>query len=193
MIEFRNVSKSFKNDKVLSNLSFRVNDGDFLIIEGANGSGKTTIINLILNLIDLDDNFGEVINNFNSISYYPSVFTMPSLIKSYDFLYTYFFGIENKERIDYFIKKYNLENKLVCNLSKGNTLKIALIKTLIERSEVYIFDEPFNGLDEESKKLFVEDLTKMNKDGKTIIVVTHDKLYFKDMEVSTLKLGGDNE
>ena len=191
MISFNNVEKFFKKDKVLDNISFEINNGDFVIIEGQNGSGKTTIINLMLKLIDLDKNDkGEIYNDFENISYYPERFNLPSLIKSHDFLYTYFNNIATKDEIDFYIDRYKLENKYICNLSKGNTLKIGIIKTLLEQSELYIFDEPLNGLDEESKRLLAEDLMALKKLSKTIIVVTHDKSVFMEYKSKLIELGG---
>lgn len=191
MISFNNVEKFFKKDKVLDNISFEINNGDFVIIEGQNGSGKTTIINLMLKLIDLDKNDrGDIYNDFENISYYPERFNLPSLIKSHDFLYTYFNNIVTKDEIDFYIDRYKLENKYICNLSKGNTLKIGIIKTLLEQSELYIFDEPLNGLDEESKRLLAEDLMALKKLSKTIIVVTHDKSVFMGYKSKLIELGG---
>ncbi len=191
MISFNNVEKFFKKDKVLDNISFEINNGDFVIIEGQNGSGKTTIINLMLKLIDLDKNDrGDIYNDFENISYYPERFNLPSLIKSHDFLYTYFNNIATKDEIDFYIDRYKLENKYICNLSKGNTLKIGIIKTLLEQSELYIFDEPLNGLDEESKRLLAEDLMALKKMSKTIIVVTHDKSVFMEYKSKLIELGG---
>ena len=191
MISFNNVEKFFKKDKVLDNISFEINNGDFVIIEGQNGSGKTTIINLMLKLIDLDKNDrGDIYNDFENISYYPERFNLPSLIKSHDFLYTYFNNIATKDEIDFYIDRYKLENKYICNLSKGNTLKVGIIKTLLEQSELYIFDEPLNGLDEESKRLLAEDLMALKKLSKTIIVVTHDKSVFMEYKSKPIELGG---
>ena len=191
MISFNNVEKFFKKDKVLDNISFEINNGDLVIIEGQNGSGKTTIINLMLKLIDLDKNDrGDIYNDFENISYYPERFNLPSLIKSHDFLYTYFNNIVTKDEIDFYIDRYKLENKYICNLSKGNTLKIGIIKTLLEQSELYIFDEPLNGLDEESKRLLAEDLMALKKLSKTIIVVTHDKSVFMEYKSKLIELGG---
>jgi ABC-2 type transport system ATP-binding protein len=192
VIEFIDVTKYFKKDKIFEHLNFKVNNNDFLIIEGHNGSGKSTIINLILNLKELKKgDSGSINNDFKSISYYPEKFVLPSLIKSHDFLYDYFDDILTKENIDLMINRYKLENKLICNLSKGNTMKIVIIKTLLENSELYIFDEPLNGLDEESKILFKDDLVRLNKENKTIILITHDQEFFKDSYTSLLKLGGD--
>ncbi len=193
MIEFVNVSKSFKKDMILKELSFRVENNDFLMIEGSNGSGKTTIINLILNLYTLSKkDSGEIINDFNDISYLPDKYVFPSLVKSYDFLYEYFSGDVNKKTIDYYIKRYKLQNKFICNLSKGNAIKIALIKALAEDKELYIFDEPLNGLDDESKNFFKEDLIELQRNNKTIIIITHDVSFFEDCTTNILKLGEKN-
>ena len=190
MISFYNVCKSFKKDTVLKNLTFKIENGDFVIIEGHNGSGKTTIINLLLNLIDLDLNSGEIENDFKSISYYPDRFNLPSLIKSSDFIYMYFDGLKSKVEISNFLEKYNLENKFICNLSKGNMLKIIIIKTLLEDSELYIFDEPLNGLDDLSKEVFLNDLKEKVEKKKTVIVVTHDKEFFKSSANKIITIGG---
>jgi ABC-type multidrug transport system ATPase subunit len=145
----------------------------------------------MLKLIDLDKNDrGDIYNDFENISYYPERFNLPSLIKSHDFLYTYFNNIATKDEIDFYIDRYKLENKYICNLSKGNTLKIGIIKTLLEQSELYIFDEPLNGLDEESKRLLAEDLMALKKLSKTIIVVTHDKSVFMEYKSKLIELGG---
>lgn len=194
MIEFINVSKSFKKDKILNELSFKIENNDFFIIQGSNGSGKTTIINLILNLYTLNKNdSGEIINDFKAISYMPDKFVFPSLVKSYDFLYDYFSGTVNKKTIDYFIERYKLQNKFICNLSKGNMIKIGLIKALAEDMDLYIFDEPLNGLDDESKKYFKEDLINLHQNNKTIVVVTHDVSHFKSCSNNILKLKEESD
>ncbi len=193
MIEFINVTKAFKKDIILKDLSFKVENNDFFIIEGSNGSGKTTIINLILNLYTLGKkDSGEIINDFDEISYLPDKFVFPSLVKSYDFLYEYFNGDVNKKTIDYYISRYKLQNKFICNLSKGNGIKIGLIKALAEDKDLYIFDEPLNGLDDESKNFFKEDLIKLNQNNKTIIIITHDVTFFEDSATNILKLGEKN-
>lgn len=182
MIEFNGVYKSIGHNKIIKNVSFKVEDNDFIILEGANGSGKTSIINLILGIYKLNKkDKGEIIDTFKDVSYFPSLFNLPSLINSYHFLYTYFNGFLDRSVINCYIEKYKIENKSVFELSKGNIQKIILVKCLLENSDLYIFDEPLNGLDSDSKEEFIKDLLQLKNKNKAIIIATHDKEEFKGL------------
>ncbi|MGM9971313.1 MAG: ATP-binding cassette domain-containing protein [Anaeroplasmataceae bacterium] len=189
MIQFENVNKYIGKNKVLKDISFVIEDNDFVIINGKNGSGKTTTINLILGLLKLNKtDSGNIIDTFDSISYFPEKFMLPSLINSYEFLYTYFKDTLSSDIIMSYIEKYKLENKRVCQLSKGNQQKIVLIKTLLENSDLYIFDEPFNGLDDSSRELFIKDLMKLKDNKKAVIVVTHEPELFESDNIKKINM-----
>ena len=131
MIEFENVIKKYKEQIVLNNISFKIDDNDLVLLVGDNGSGKTTIINLILGILKINkSDSGKIINDFKYVSYFPEKFVLPNLIKSHTFLYTYFKGLKSKEEIDSFISKYNFLNKCIFNLSKGMVQKIIIAKTI---------------------------------------------------------------
>lgn len=194
MIEFINVCKKFKNQLILNDINFMIENGDITLLVGHNGSGKSTTINLILGLLHLNKlDSGEIHNDFSYVSYFPEKFIIPSLVGSHKFLNTYFDGIRSKKEISYYLDRYKIYDKLICNMSKGMGQKLILVKTLLEESELYIFDEPLNGLDEESREVLKEDILNLNKNGKTIIISTHDPEYFMDIKTNIIKLGVENE
>lgn len=190
MIELRNINYSNKNNQIFNNFNLKIDDNKFYIIYGKNGCGKSTTIKLILKIFKLKKtDSGEIYNDFKSINYFPEKFILPSLMNSYKFLYTYFDGIKSHDLINQYLKKYGVANKLICRLSKGMGQKLVLIKTLLEDAECYIFDEPLNGLDDESKGIFLFDLENLKKKKKTIIVITHEKEFFSKLSDEEIKIG----
>lgn len=190
MIELRNINYSNKNNQIFDNFNLKIDDNKFYIIYGKNGCGKSTTIKLILKIFKLKKtDSGEIYNDFKSIIYFPEKFILPSLMNSYKFLYTYFDGIKSHDLINQYLKKYGVANKLICRLSKGMGQKLVLIKTLLEDAECYIFDEPLNGLDDESKGIFLFDLENLKKKKKTIIVITHEKEFFSKLSDEEIKIG----
>lgn len=190
MIELKDVSFHQKTNLVLNNVNLKINDHKFYIIYGKNGSGKSTTIKLMLKIFKLKKNDkGSIFCDFNKINYFPEKFILPSLMNSHKFLYTYFDSIIGQEIINSYTKKYNVENKLICKLSKGMGQKLILIKTILEDAECYLFDEPLNGLDDESRGIFLNDLKKLKEKGKTIVVITHEKDFFHSLVDEEIKIG----
>lgn len=148
---------------------------------GHNGSGKSTTVKLILNLIH--NKKGIVIRNYNSYCYMPEKTTLPDYITIEDFLndLSYFSKNCNYEK---YLEIFNMDKKmLISSLSKGNKQKVALIQLLMEDKDLYVLDEPTNGLDQESINILVKLLKEKNKQGKTIIVVTHYKKLFSRWKI----------
>ena len=83
-----------------------------------------------------------------------------------------------------YLEIFNMDrNALISSLSKGNKQKVALIQLLMEDRDLYVLDEPTNGLDQESINLLVKALKEKNKHGKTVIVVTHYKKLFSRWKI----------
>jgi ATP-binding cassette subfamily B protein len=202
-LEFKNVNYTYQSDKfeVLKNLNFKINKGESIAIIGANGTGKTTLLNLISGLIAptkgkilLDNclNIFEIKKSwFNKISYVQqNIFLFNSTIKA---------NIICEDEKNYSIEKYNNLKKIMpideifsrflngldtvvgkdgINLSGGQKQLISIARALYKDSEIIIFDEANSALDKE----YIEVLEKIIfelKGKKTIIFVTHDMLLLK--------------
>jgi len=165
-----NFVKTYKNHQVVINqLRF---DQQITMIKGENGSGKSTLLKAMASLIQYEGD----IKISHSISYMHEQTTLPSDIT----LRVFFEGLlklqkqPNKEKLDELLTMFQLKGKydeLINALSKGMKTKVNLIQCLLQDSEVYLLDEPFNGLDQFSvKQLF--SYMKQQKD-KQFVVTSH--------------------
>ena len=190
MIKLNNISKSYDNKLVLDNISLQINQGDFIAIVGKSGSGKTTLLNILGGLIPFmgeyyfenesigilndksrfrRDNIGYIFQRFyldNSYSIYENV-EVPLIIKKEK---------DYKEIILNILDYVGLSdiNKSVGKLSGGEAQRVAIARALVTNPKVILADEPTGSLDEYNKKNIMELFKKLNNDGKTIILVTHD-------------------
>lgn len=178
VIQVNEVSKSF-DDKVLFNdANLTVYYKDSIAILGENGTGKSTLIKIVLNEISCDD--GEIkLGSKVNIGYLPQDVV---------------FEDENAKVVDYFSYKYGISvsearnelakvlftnddvYKKINNLSGGEKTRLKLLTLMYEKSNVLILDEPTNHLDIDSRESLEEDL--INYEG-TIIFISHDR-YFID-------------
>jgi len=191
VIEVRNISKFYGNNKVIDGLEFDVNENDIFGIVGPDGSGKTTILRLIAGIIDLDS--GDIlVNGFSTkreiekvrsfIGYMPQKFSLYedlSVEENINF-FAELYSIplsERKTRIKELYKFSHLENfkdKEVQYLSGGMQKKLALTCALINFPKILILDEPTIGVDPLSRQELWEMLKTLNKDkGITIVVTTN--------------------
>lgn len=180
MISFRNVCKSYGKSQALNDVSFIIDDNDFVLFEGTNGSGKTTTIKLLLGLIKLGKNDqGEIINSFNRISYIPEHLCLPPYITGEEFIKDLikFIGSE----VDYIplFEELKLDPLAkICSYSKGMRQKLGIIQALVTSRELVVLDEPLSGLDDSARIKAVALLSRL-KGKKTVIISTHFPKLFK--------------
>ena len=181
MISFNNVSFSYGKKEVLKDINLTINKGDFILFLGHNGSGKSTTIKLILNYLK---GYKGIINReYNSYCYMPEKTILPDYITIEDFLKDLSYLSKNCN-YDKYLEIFNMEkNALIGGLSKGNKQKVALIQLLMEDKDLYVLDEPTNGLDQESINILIKLLKEKNKQGKTVIIVTHYKKLFNRWKI----------
>jgi len=181
VIEFIDVSYFYGKKQALNNVNLKIKKGSFNLFIGHNGSGKSTTVKLILKLIHKEK--GTIIRNYDSYCYMPEKTILPDYITIEDFLkdLSFFSKDCNYER---YLEIFNMDKTmLISSLSKGNKQKVALIQLLMEDKDLYILDEPTNGLDQESINILIKLLKEKNKNGKTIIVVTHYKKLFSRWKI----------
>jgi len=197
MIELRNVSKSFNGFEALKNINLSIERGDYVAICGRSGSGKSTLLNLIGGLdkpttgslqvmnIDFanasDDELADFRNQkigfvFQSYHLEPvySVYKniqIPLLIANIG-------RKESKSRVEAIAKKLGTFSKLnnIANvLSGGEKQRVAIARALVNNPEIIIADEPCGNLDTKNSKAVMDILEELSKEGKTIILVTHQE------------------
>lgn len=173
----------------LKNLDMKIQTGDFITVLGANGSGKTTFMKLIAGILDVEQ--GDILYQGRSHKKYPVAGKVGYVYQNPDnqiFAETVFDetafilrmrGIEEPEiqdRVDPILMNMGLfERKQIdpFSLPKGDRQKVACASILAGEPDLIILDEPTTGLDDPSLAALMEILEKLNRNGKTIIIITH--------------------
>lgn len=186
-IQVENLSKSFGDTVAVDNVSFNVERGKIFGLLGPNGAGKTTTIRMINYIMPQDH--GNIIINGVSVS--PKTQKMIGYMPEERGLYKkmkvgeqliYLAQLKGlsvsdaRTKIKYWLKRFNAEDwhgKVVGELSKGMSQKIQFISTIVHDPDIYIFDEPFSGLDPINSELLKEIIIELRKNGKTILFSTH--------------------
>ncbi len=189
LVELNNVTLGYEKHIVLKNIDLKIEEGDFICIVGPNGSGKSTLIKGILGLIKplkgkikyngLKQNFiGYMPQETKVDSNFPASvweIVLSGTLNSSGF--KPFYSKEKKEKAISNLKTLhieNLKNKSFADLSGGQRQKVLLARSLCATSKLLILDEPSNNLDTKSKEIFYETISNLNKEGITIIMITHD-------------------
>lgn len=182
----QNVKKSYGDKTVVDGISFEMNHPGVFGLLGTNGAGKTTTIRMILGILKKDS--GEI--NWNgkkverknvNFGYLPEERGIYPKIKIIDQL-TYFAKLKGmkeapaKEEIKKWAEKLKVSDYLEMTaekLSKGNQQKIQFIASILHSPELIILDEPFSGLDPVNTELLKNVIIELVKDGKYIIMSSH--------------------
>ncbi len=168
------ICKAFGENKVLTDFSYEFKQGKVTAVLGASGCGKTTLLNILMGIISPDS--GEVIRESDKIS---AVFQENRLCENLTASanirlvtgkrFTKKQVEENLENVGLF----DCANKKAGNLSGGMKRRTALVRALLAEYDILFLDEPFKGLDSDTKNL-VMDYTAKKIIGKTVVLVTHD-------------------
>lgn len=218
MIDIRNVSYSYDNKtSTLKDINITVNDGEAIALVGVNGSGKSTFMKLINGLISpISGSFifeGEEINSkrlqdekFSKAFHKKIGFVFQnSEVQLFcaDVYDEIAFGPrqmgmredEVKKRVEDTLKLLKIEelkDRQPYHLSGGEKKKVAIASVVVLNPEVYVFDEPLNGLDPKTKRFLREFMIAINKAGKTIICSTHDFEYVKGVFKRAIVFSNDH-
>ena len=195
--EFIDIEKNI-SEYIFTNFNYKFEKGSIYSIIGENGSGKSTIINLIIGLFT-DEYKGKIYYNDIDISEIDMIDVRRNLIGIaeqeplllnnsilYNITFNENMSIDNKSLYKYLqvlnMYKFIEENTLSfiideknTNLSGGEKQKIAILKVLYKNPKVMVFDEPTSALDFKTRKKFIEYLNEIKED-KIIIIITHDSV-----------------
>jgi len=185
MIEIENISKSYSNTRALRKISTSIGQGELVAFLGPNGSGKTTMIKILLGLvkptkgsiaIDGDKITNEWIYR-NKIGYMSQIANFPENLTA-DELFNMVISIRRQEPVfkQDLIERFRLAdflNKPLKALSGGTKQKVNAVMALMFDVPILILDEPTVGLDPESARIFKHFIIEQNKLGKTIIFSSH--------------------
>lgn len=190
MIVIKNLMKKYKNNLVLNIPYFNFKSGNSYIIIGSNGSGKSTLLKCLLGINKIDSGFIDL--RTNNIGYIPEKYYFPDFCTINKFLQCILnlYDLQkNNILIDYYCNKFSLDkNKSISKLSKGMMQKVLIIQSLIHDAHLYIFDEPLNGLDSRSQKVFFDIVDELKEKDKTVIITTHYPEFYVNKYDYTLRI-----
>jgi zinc transport system ATP-binding protein len=188
IVEINNLTVQYPDVKALDDVSFTVNQGDFLGIIGPNGAGKSTLFDVMLNLNTKYQGtlkfFGEDIKKskkyLKEIGYVPQkpIFekNFPATVNDVVRMGLRTESDENK--IDEILQQlwiHELSNRRIGELSGGQLQRVFIAKALVNNPKILILDEPVTGIDQQSIELFYSILRELNSKQKiTIIWSSHD-------------------
>lgn len=185
MIKVQGLQKNFGKTPALKNVSFTVEPGEVVGFIGPNGAGKTTTIRILLGIIRRDGGQAEIFGKdvwqdsfeiHKRISYVPGDVTLWGNLTGGEIidLFIKLHGGGDKQKRDQLIERFELDpKKKAKGYSKGNRQKVGLISALSVNSDVYIFDEPTSGLDPLMEAIFQEEVEKLKRAGKSILLSSH--------------------
>lgn len=200
VVNMKNICKSyFMGDeelKILHDVNLTVNSGEFLSILGPSGSGKSTMMNIIgcldvpssgeyilagNDINDLDENdFAKVRNKeigfvFQSFHLLPRMTALQNV--ELPLIYTGLSYSERQKRAKAILERVGLGDKmrnLPNQLSGGQQQRVAIARALVTEPTILLADEPTGALDQKTGAQVMELFEELNKDGRTIIMITHD-------------------
>ena len=179
MLKLTNVSKKYREHIVFNSVTIDMSNPGLYVFQGINGSGKSTILKVLCGVIYKSE--GRIEKDV-SISYLPDKFNMPKLMKAKAYVDSILNMYGIKDSSDELISKFQIPNKRIGDLSKGNQQKLGLLQVLYNEADCYVLDEPLDGLDEYAKHILKEEIIKLKENNKIIILSLHNKNLFNDLK-----------
>ena len=211
MIKFKNVTKTYGEVVALKDVSFEVKDGEFVFLMGPSGAGKTTVLKLILGEIRPDS--GEVLFGTTNVAKIAEK-DLPKLRQKIGCVFQDFKLLNERtvaenveialavlevseskwpERIEKVLKVVGLSTRkdfFPAQLSGGELQRASLARALVVNPDLILADEPTGNLDWDTADEMMNLLEKVNKEGKTVIMATHNKEIVAKMKKRVIRLIG---
>lgn len=227
LLELTDINKDYPQGKevvhVLKNINLAIDDGDYIAIMGPSGSGKTTLMNLMgcldvptsgtymldgENIADANENRLAEIRNGKIGFVFQSFYLLPKLNAidnvALPLLYAGVPQKERRERAQAALESVGLGeriNFMPNQLSGGQSQRVAIARAMVTKPKVLFADEPTGALDSAAGEQIMELFSKLNENGATIVMITHErsiaecakKIYFiKDGQLTAEEGGASN-
>ena len=187
VIEIKNLTKLYGNGRGIKNLNLTVEQGDILGLLGPNGSGKTTAMKAILNLVnaegsvkvfgmDLHDNFESIMQRTGALIESPAIYKDLSAYQNVKMHANMYPNIDRK-RIEHILDVVHLlpyKNDKAGKFSLGMKQRLGIAAAIMEDPDIIILDEPINALDDSGTEQVRQILLKHKQRGALIIIACHD-------------------
>lgn len=182
IVEFKNVYKSYGDKDVLKGIDLNIPKGKIVGLLGPNGSGKTTIIKLINNLLQVDEGSIEIngmkpsVETKKIISYLPEKTYLNDWMKVKDILAFFhdFYKDFDVQKANEMIKNLKIDkNERLKTMSKGTKEKVQLILVMSRRADLYILDEPIGGVDPAARSYILDTILTNYNENATLLIATH--------------------
>ncbi len=176
MIIFKDISKSYGNRIVLKNFNIEIREGQTIFVLGKSGSGKTTFSKIVLGLEKIDTGEISGLDGKKISVVFQEDRLMENMTIGSNFKMTVDSHINSKQIIEKMEKIglfQSLETK-ISELSGGMKRRISILRAFLIEFDLIVMDEPFRGLDDETKEI-VMNFVIQNIKGKTAIIITHNK------------------
>ena len=186
VIEIKNLTVAYGENIALEDFNLNIEAGSLMALVGPNGAGKSTLIKTILKF--LKQITGTIKINAKTLAYVPQRNSV-----DWDFPTTLFDVVEmgcygrvgffkrvskeEKQKVLKAIEQVGMldfKDRQISELSGGQQQRAFIARALVQEADIYLMDEPFQGVDSTTEKSIVEILKQLKAEGKTIIVVHHD-------------------
>ena len=182
LLECKNLCKSYDEKQVLKDVNLKIPKGKIIGLLGKNGTGKTTLIKLINDL--LTPTSGEILINGKKpgveskkiISYLPEKTYIDREMKVKDAIkyFEEFYDNFDSEKAKKLLKDLDLDvNSKISKMSKGMQEKLQLILVMSRNAELYILDEPLGGVDPATRDYILDTILSNFSEGASVIISTH--------------------
>ena len=190
MINIVNLNKSFGEKTLFKDFNATINNGEFVFFTGVSGCGKTTLLNMIGSIEKVDSGKIEI----DGVNIALAKNRLMLFREVYGFLFQNFALVENKtveENLSFILPKFasgltidealervglsGFQKTKIYKLSGGEQQRVALARLILKKCSVILADEPTGSLDKNNALLVMDILKGLNKDSKTVIVVTHNE------------------
>ena len=182
LLKCTNISKNFGNKKILKNINLTINEGKIIGLLGKNGTGKSTLIKLINDL--LTPTSGSILINSrqigidskNIISYLPerTYLDKSMTVEETLIFFEEFYDNFDSKKARKLLKDLNLDIKQkLSKMSKGMQEKVQLVLVMSRKAKLYILDEPLGGVDPATREYILDTILTNFEEGASVIISTH--------------------